>query len=144
MNMALPLLFGLEVTRHHGLIGMCVASLLMLIVGWLFCMLKPAAARKLVLGSLAVALTQVFPILQIIAGSISIGIAQSLHLAMQGGDDPEFGIAGINNELGGFVVTMFVGIILLSCAGMAGLVLGQVLPAKWFVPAPHPDPVTSS
>lgn len=144
MNMFLPVLFGLDLTKHHGRIGMCVASLFVLIAGWVLCVVKSLAARKLIFGSLIIALTQIFPILQILAGSLALGIAEGMQLLSPGvDDDHNFGIAQIDSEFVGFVVTMLVAVILLGCASMAGLIASLILPFKWFKPLKNANPEAS-
>ena len=142
LNMVLPLLFSGEVTKRHGQLGLCIAALVLLVGGWVLCAWSGSTARKLILGSALVALTQVLPLLQIIAGSVSISIAQSFQLVEGGGGDPDLDeqfMPQITSELGGFVVTMLVGAILLTCASLIGLALGLALPARWFKPHSQAD-----
>lgn len=130
LNMVLPLLFSVEVTQHHGRFGMGAASLVLLIAGWVLCALSARTARKLILGAVIVALTQFFPILQIVAGSVSMGIAASIQQADGGGGDSgrdEVGFPEITSELGGFMVTMLVGGILLAFASIIGFVVSSVV-----------------
>ena len=137
LNMVLPLLFSVELTQHHGRLGMCAASLVLLIAGWVLCALSARTARKLILGAAIVALTQFFPILQIVTGSVSMGIAASFQLADGGGGDldpDEGGFPEITSELGGFMVTILVGGILLTFASLIGLVLSLVFPQRSLKP----------
>jgi hypothetical protein len=134
LNMVLPLFFSTVVTEHHGRFGLCIASFVLLAGGWALCAVSASTARKVILGAALVAVTQFFPVLQIIAGSVSMGIAQSFQLVEGGGGDPDLDeqdIPQITSELGGFIVTMLVGGILLTCASLIGLALGPVLPERW-------------
>lgn len=137
LNMVLPLLFSVELTQHHGRFGMCAASLVLFIAGWVLCALSARTARKLILGAAIVALTQLFPILHVVAGSVSIRIAESFQLADGGGGDPDLdegGFPEITSELGGFMVTILVGGILLTFASIIGLVLSFVFPQRSLKP----------
>ena len=125
LNMIVPLLFGLAITYEHGRIGLCVASGLLLAGGWLLCYASPPAARRLIVGSAVFAFTQFFPIIQLIAGMIAISVTGS-----EGGFDE----GPVVTEFTGFAMTLVVGTILLAFAGGLGVLLGFVLPRRWFNP----------
>ena len=94
------------------------------------CAFQPSIARKLILGSTVIAFSQMYPILQIIAGFVALGVAGGVGLV----EDGEF-MEQVSSELGGFVVTLLVGCILLIGATTIGLCLGLVMPHSWFQPA---------
>ncbi len=74
LNIIVPVLLGSEVSGAEGQVGMWVAVLICLIAGWGLCLWRPMTARKLVLGSLLLSMTQMVPILQILCGAIALGI----------------------------------------------------------------------
>lgn len=74
-------------------------------------------------------ISQVFPLLQLFAGIVALGIAAECGLALPD-SEPEL----IASELGGFVVTIITGGALLVAASFAGFFFGLFLPERWFRP----------
>jgi hypothetical protein len=130
LNLVIPLLLGWDMTREHGRIGVFLAAALLLTSGWAVCYARPSVARRLILGSTLTALSQLFPILQIVAGCIAVAVADSFALLGHGGH----GGPAQFSEPGGFIVTLLVGCILLTFAGTTGWVLGLLLPKRWLSP----------
>lgn len=127
LNMILPLYLSAEVTKQHGKTGVFTATLLLLAVGVIFSLCKPSATRIVILGSAVLALTQAFPVIQLVTGGLAYAFAVSLSLAEDVSDTPQ-----ITSELGGFLVTMLVGSVLLACASALGCVLARFAPDQWF------------
>ncbi|MGE3776126.1 MAG: hypothetical protein AB7F89_02990 [Pirellulaceae bacterium] len=127
LNLVVPLLIGSDVTREHGRAGMWLAVVFLLAAGWAFCLWLPSAGRRVIWGAAVFALSQAFPIVQILAGAWSIGLAESCGM----GVEPDEMIGKISNNLGGFVVTLLVGAMLLGCAASVGFLVGLVLPRAW-------------
>ncbi|MEX1222975.1 MAG: hypothetical protein WEA31_00360 [Pirellulales bacterium] len=127
VNLIVPALFGAEVTDEQGALGMMAACIMWLVLGWSLCLLHAPFARRLIVGSVLTALSQVFPIIHLIAGMFAIDIATALGLHL-GQDHP---VGNVTSEFGGFFVTLLVGGILIACAVVAGLVAGVVLPSRW-------------
>ncbi len=120
INMAIPLLFGASMTEQHGRLGMSVAALLLLVFGSFICAANRKLAVALLAGGALVALTQLFPILHIIAGMIGMSVGQALgHATLDTDDDP----SRITSELGGFIVTIVTGGILMAGSLFIGVVL---------------------
>lgn len=137
LNLVLPLLFGLGLTDEHGRLGMVIGLLVLLTFGWTLCAANPSWARKLNAGAIVVAVSQVFPTLQIVIGMFALSMGVSLKLVVIDDSDR----ASAASEAGGFVVTILFGCGLLFFSGIAGLCLGFILPKRWFQP---PEPATSS
>lgn len=135
-NMIVPLFFGLDFTYEQGRAGMLVATVLFLLAGWGLCYVKPNAARRLIAGSTLTAISQFFPILQIFAGVVAIGIADRMGLSRESTD----GNLAQVSELGGFIMTVVVGVILLTVAGAIGVGFALVMPLSWFTPNSRPGP----
>ena len=124
INMAVPLLFSLSMTDQHGRLGMSVAAFFLLALGCYICTANRNLAVALLAGGALVALTQLFPGLQIIAGAIGMGVGQALgHATLDSDDNP----ARITSEFGGFVVTFITGGILMAGSVCAGVVLQFVM-----------------
>lgn len=111
LNLPIPLYFGVVRTQFAGRSGMTLGILVILGLGYLFCYCRPDLSRRFVWASSVMAGTQFLPIIQIIAGMIAITIAQEipfLSLSFGRDDLPE----QIQNELSGFALTVFVGMLL--------------------------------
>ncbi len=126
-NMFLAALFGWGITQDHGRIGIFFAAMWFLVAGWFLCCVRPVSARKLIFGAILLALTQVFPIIQMIAGTVAFMTALSLGLAAE---NPET----VTTEFGGFLMTFIVGGILICCAWVMGLIVGLMVPQSWLRP----------
>ncbi len=101
-----------------------------MIGGWGFCVFRPRIARKVILGSAALSLTQIFPVIQFVAGILAMGISEALGVV--GNFFEDNAPADPSSFLGGFVPTAIVGCVLLAIAGLFGLVLGFCVPQRWF------------
>jgi hypothetical protein len=120
INMAVPLLFSASMTEQYGRLGMSVAALLLLVFGCYICAANRKLAVALLAGGAVVALTQLFPILHIIAGTIGMSVGQTLgHATIDSDDAP----ARITSEYGGFIVTFVTGGILMAGSLAIGVLL---------------------
>lgn len=127
-NLIVPLLFGWGMAGPRGRSGLVAAAALILGLGSGLCYYRRDLAAPLVVGATLVALTQLFPLLQILAGVVGVGIVRSLGLMGGGGDGPP----QILGPLGGFVVTLVTGGILIAVSAGAGLFLRFFTPARWW------------
>jgi hypothetical protein len=82
----------------------------------------------LIIGGIAIGLTQMFPIPQIVAGTVAMRIGQALGLAKMDDDD---NLACVANEFGGFVITIVTGAILMTLSAGIGFLLQLVLDRWW-------------
>jgi MFS family permease len=123
INMAVPLLFSATLTEEHGKLGMLLAVVSFFLCGCLLCAFQRNLALAVIIGGVIVALTQLFPILHIVAGWIGMAVGDLLGVADfgRGDDSPR-----LLNELGGFVVTLVTGGILMAIATGIGLTI------QWF------------
>ncbi len=129
LNMAFPLLFGWSLTREHGRIGMMAAASLLLAMGWCICSVARDFATPFIGGAAFVALAQLFPILQMIAGLIGMGVGQALDLADFGDESrPD----RILSEFGGFVITIVTGGLLIAAGAGFGLLIRSFTPVGWW------------
>ena|SRR5215469_8051735 len=114
LNVIVPLLIGLGVTTSGGRIGMLLAMLVLLALGFWICARAREVGFALVVGGVAVALSQVFPILQVMAGIFGFALAESIGLSGPRGGDLETLAAG-------FAVTLATGGLLAAASLAAGL-----------------------
>ena len=116
VNMPIPIILALALVEGAGTVGMAVGIVLVFGIGCGACVFARRLTIPVILGGLVVALGQLFPILQVMAGSIGMGMAKS-------GD--EF--------LQGLVATIITGGILLTAATMLGLLVGLMFPhhSRW-------------
>jgi len=126
VNMAMPVFFAWSITGESGRIGMIAASVVLFGCGCWICLMARRLAKGLIVGAVLVALTQVFPALQILAGILGLAVAEALHLSQYRDRGPE-----ITTELGGFVVTLITGGILMGLSGVTGTLVQRLLPSRW-------------
>ncbi len=121
LNLAIPLLLALSQTDERGRIGMLIAVTLLCAAGCWVCANSARAGRSLVVGGVLVGLSQLFPILQMIAGLTAITVAAALGLTKREVH------ASITTEIGGTIVTLITGTILMSMAAGVGFVIDRLM-----------------
>jgi hypothetical protein len=124
VNMIVPLLFGLSTTSAHGRIGMTAASMLFLAWGCWLCAVRRQFAAPLIFGAVLVGVSQLVPILHVIAGLIGLTVGQILGLA----DTRD----KVTSEFGGFVVTFVTGGMLIAASAFTGWLIRSMTPAHWW------------
>jgi hypothetical protein len=120
-NLCAPLWFGWLMTERGGTLGMFASVSVLFVVGYWVCAIRETVAKALVVGGVAVALTQVFPILQIAAGMAGLLLAAVMGLLQW--PEPEDVFPSVTNDLRAFVVGMTTGVLLMGMALVAGLVI---------------------
>jgi large-conductance mechanosensitive channel len=123
INLAVPLLFSATLIEAHGKIGMMLAIVSFFFCGCCLCAFQRDLALAVIIGGVFVALTQLFPILHIVAGWIGVAVGDALGLADFGSGDKS---PRLLSEFGGFVVTLITGGILMAVATGIGLAI------QWF------------
>lgn len=73
-NLAVPVLFGFNVVGKEGVYGLIGALAVLFWIGFAICLFRFRIGRSLVLGGVAIAIFQVFPILQIICGALGLTV----------------------------------------------------------------------
>ncbi len=126
-NMVIPLYFGLSLTERPGRLGMLMGACLLLALGWLVCFYKPRIARITIWGSVLTAASQPFPILHALLGLLGVYMLESMGASHVG--------VGQIDALEAFLLTLFVGIGLLTSALGLGTLLSLVLPKRWMDPS---------
>jgi hypothetical protein len=135
-NLIIPVLFGLQFTGRSGRWGMAFAIVLFLIGGWCVCYSSRKLGRYLNIGAAILSFTQIFPLLQVVAGMFGVWVAVFIGCFQPATDIDN---AEVLNELGGFVVTSIVGCILLSVALFIGLIVVTLLTGTVFPADEHPS-----
>lgn len=130
-NLTVPLMFGLEVTRGGGRWGMGLAIALVWLVGHLACARFKVLGPRLVIGGVFVGLSQLSPVLQIMAGSASLDFVS--WAGMTGGEFA--GMPDRLTEFGGFLATFLTGGQLLFVAILCGFAVAFITTSI----APHND-----
>jgi MFS family permease len=120
LNMAVPLLFSGSMTEEHGKLGMLLAVVSFFSCGCFLCAFQHKLAQAAIIGGAFVALTQLFPVLHIVAGLAGMAIGHALGLADIGSDEQS---PRLLSELGGFVVALITGGILMAVATGFGLAI---------------------
>ena len=128
-NMIIPLLFGWELVEQSGAMGVILASIILLALGWLLFVVWPALALRLTFGSIFTALLQFFPIVHMIIGIIAFGITIELGQATDMNDQV---MPKITSELGGFIITSITGCSLLLFATGIGTLFFFIF--RWHEP----------
>jgi hypothetical protein len=127
LNMPLPLLFAGEVTRNHGRSGVFVASATLWLLGGWVCVAQRKVGFALAVGGAPVALSQIVPLLQIMAGIVALTVGE-LFQQVENKDDA---VGQVVSEPGGFLLTMITGSLLMGAALVLGLLLRALMPARW-------------
>jgi hypothetical protein len=118
LNLVMPGLFGLMSTDGAGRVGMLVGTCFLLVCGFWICSSARNIGFALVVGGVPVALSQVVPIIQMVAGTLAFAFAEALGLVGPGG-----AMGTATSAAGGFVLTLTTGGLLMAAALVAGLAL---------------------
>ncbi|WP_169976109.1 hypothetical protein [Tautonia rosea] len=122
-NLPIPVMFGSALTEGGARIGMTMGTVLLGLVGGIFCQRSYRIGLALTTGGLAVALTQVVAIPQFMAGMIGLMVSSALGLANADFDPAS---NSMTEWPGGLVTTLVTGTLLMGLALGIGL-LFQVL-----------------
>lgn len=127
-NLIVPLLFAWSMTNHQARLGCAIAIALAALVGAALCRWAPSAMLIVIRGGVFVAVSQVFPALQIIAGALSFSTLSRIGM-LPTTDVPDV----ISSTFGGFMVTLSTGILLLAASCVFGIGLWMITPKSWWV-----------
>lgn len=127
-NLIVPTLFAWSMTNTEAKLGAAFAVLVVAAAGYFFCFQQPWPMLIAIRGGILVALTQVFPILQIVCGSLALQ-AWMLLGAMQNSSFQEM----LSSIPAGFLVTLLTGLLLIASSFIAGLLMRWVTPARWWI-----------
>lgn len=119
LNLIVPGWLGWRFTEQGGRMGMLLGATLVLAIGCCVCVCARQIGFSLVVGGAAVALSQVLPLLQLLAGVASCALAEAAGLYFSVDDTHPAAVVG--GELGGFVITITTGASLIAAPLAAGL-----------------------
>ena len=119
VNAIVPFLLGMAVTDSTARVGMLLGVVAVVWFGRSFAGSFLEVVRTVVYGGWVVALTQLVPVLQIVAGMVAVGVVEQIGLG-----PPRDGsrIAAVDGLVGGFLATVGTGGLLIAAAGMIGLI----------------------
>lgn len=121
-NAVVPTLFGLSLLKKNGLVGLVLGCAFMLAIGWAICLRRPKWIRTVITGACLLMLSQLFPMLQVIIGEVSILTAKTAGLPVERFQD----IPQIDSDFTSFVVTILTAAIHICLAAALGAVMGFV------------------
>ena len=118
-NSVVPLWLGWYVTGHGGRVGMLAATAMTLATGLVVVPRWSGLRTTLVAGGAFTAITQVFPVVQLTAGVISLGVVDRL------GFEPEEGLGNRSSltEAGGFFAALLTAGVMLGAALACGVAI---------------------
>ena len=122
VNLVVPILFALDLCCQSALVGMAVGILTLACLGCGICWKFPRFSKSFITATALVAVTQLFPMLQIIAGIIAVLATESIGLRLHGESTTSLEWEALP-FLAGVLVTLLTGLIVAS----AGLVLSFAL-----------------
>jgi hypothetical protein len=130
LNLVVPLYFGDLVTIDGGRIGMAAGIGLLWSLGYRLSGMSDAWGRALLIGGTVVAATQLLPILQIFVGLVSVSLAGAQFRV-------PVSYMRVKGEIGGFIATFSMGLIMMSGAALVGAIGSAMFPRR---PGAEPGP----
>jgi hypothetical protein len=122
-NLFVPMLLGLRITEKGGRIGMASAVIVAFAVGCWICVRHRTIGVFFVIGGIAVGLSQMFPVLQVVAGLIGGVICQNARLMGALGTE--------TSEFAGFFLTLITGGILMTLSAGSGFAIQRFVLDRW-------------
>ena len=119
LNLIVPLLVASELLGTRGWTGVVVAIVVNLLVGFWLCHVLPGLMKRLIVGAAVVALSQLVPVLHLIAGMIAFVVGESIGLI----EESELNGPEIGTAISGGVLTTLTGGVLM----VASIAIGSVL-----------------
>ena len=119
LNLPAPLLFATAITRNSAWLGIGFALFVILALGAIAAKLVPKTIEFITIGGFLTAFTQLFPVGQMIVGSIVLGFCTKLELT----SNPYDMIETIHGPIGGFVATILTSIPFLLFAFVVGFLV---------------------
>lgn len=118
LNLCAPLFVGWLTTEKGGRNGMFAGVGVLFLAGYWLCTRARSIGRALVVGGLAIGLTQVLPAMQMMAGIVGLCVVSALRLGKPAPDDV---MLSVRSDASGFVLTIVTGGLLMAAAFVAGL-----------------------
>ena len=125
LNMCVPVWLGWQLTEGAGNLGMFEGTCVLFVSGYVLCASARSMAKALVVGGVAIGLSQVFPALQMMAGIAGFFFAQLIGLDGSADEIPR-----LTNDAATFVTTIITGGLLMAAAFVAGLAIRALFSAR--------------
>ncbi len=133
LNLVIPSFLAWTMTTAPARIGALGAIVILLAVGYCLCQVRPLWMLVTIRGSFLVAISQIFPILQIMCGALAIR-----SLIFIGWIEEANFREMLGTTASGFIVTMLTGGSLLLISAVLGLILMAISPRRWWtIPSPN-------
>ncbi len=130
VNLPVAVMFGRSACDWPAAFGMVVGCALINVTGLWLCRTSPHFMLRLCLGSIAVAVSQFFPVLHMIVGMIAVGISRSIcNLSIEMSDPIRGNMTGLDEVT---LSTLLTGLGLILPSVAMGYLIGMVfrLPSK--------------
>lgn len=134
-NLIVPLLFGLALSRTDGIVGIAVAVVFMLVLGYFASIYLPFFVLFSVRGGLLVGVSQIIPVVHVLAGYVSMMLLRFVGLL-------EVDVLVGDKRIGfisAFLLTVLTGGILIMVACGLGLLMRLVTPDRWWLARRMPE-----
>jgi len=126
-NMIVPVLLGWSMTNSQAKMGSAIAVALVATLGYYACVRFPTPMLLTIRGGMVVAVSQVFPVLQVLCGALAIH-----GLIVVGWIQESSFREMLSFVFSGFMVTLLTGLFLLATSLVIGLFLRCVTPTSWW------------
>jgi hypothetical protein len=127
-NLIAPMMFGWGTTGSGGHVGIILAVVLLWWLGYHFVATYRMVRGPLLAGGLCVGLSQVFPLIHMMAGIVGVGLASKVFHEGPPGQHPDLKLTHLT-EPGAFLATLVTGAQLMVAAWVFGLLLRTILRA---------------
>lgn len=127
-NLIVPILFGMGMTSERAKLGVFAAIVMIACIGYYFCYARPLPVLFIIRGGVLVALSQVFPILQVFAGALAISILLTSGII----EDSDI-LHMLETATAGFLAALLTGTILMTASLIVGILLRLVTPDRWWL-----------
>lgn len=127
LNMPVAFMFGWMGTNPSGHVGMCLGIALLIGLGGLLTYRSRALGQVLIRGHFLFALTQFYPILQMMAGMVAAGLIEVL-----GFEEPSMNGRDGLGPLPAIIATLIVGLQIAFASTAIGGLLRLITPREWW------------
>ena len=127
-NAVVPIILSKTHTSGDGFIGLAIGLALIMCLATYLGVQAPSIRSLLIDGSIWLAFSQFFPILQLLAGLVAVSLCQELGISHQTDDSVPFGM--LNTIASGLFCTLVTGVLLAGFAMVAAMLFPRVQATK--------------
>ncbi len=133
VNLPVPLVLASSIAVGNARLGMALAAIPFVAVGFWICQLGQFRAKPFFIGAGLVAVSQCLPLLQIMAGLVALTVAESVEKAIFTNSSPgSFQEGELTTVIGGFVATIMTGGQLMLVSALLGYSIRFLTPERWW------------